>query len=149
MTTCHNQQNINSSHNAKLPTPSCKHRIRHVTYYFEHGLEAYNISKPNPAPYNPSASGASRWVTKWVYTSGARSGQVCVLKWFKMGAVFEDDYFALEIKGVDRVLYTAHAVFCNRMVICNCSAWLSLWGNFHSIWRYSGGSAMVCLIISK
>ncbi|KAL2178438.1 kinase-like domain-containing protein [Thermothelomyces heterothallicus CBS 202.75] len=53
---------------------------------------------------NPFASGAFRWVAKGVYTSGARSGQACVLKWFKTGAVFEDDYFALDIKAVDRAL---------------------------------------------
>lgn len=53
---------------------------------------------------NPFASGAFRWVAKGVYTSGARSGQACVCKWFKTGVVFEDEYFALDIKAVDRAL---------------------------------------------
>ncbi|KAH6628427.1 kinase-like domain-containing protein [Chaetomium tenue] len=53
---------------------------------------------------NPFASGAFRWVARGVYTSGARSGQACVLKWFKTGVVFEDEYFALDIKAVDKAL---------------------------------------------
>ncbi len=43
-------------------------------------------------------------MAKGHYTSGPRSGQTCVVKWFKTGAVFEDDYFALDIKAVDRAL---------------------------------------------
>ena len=53
---------------------------------------------------NPFASGAFRWVAKGVYTSGARSGQACVLKWFKAGVVFEVEYFALDIEAVDKAL---------------------------------------------
>lgn len=61
--------------------------------------------------HNPFASGAFRWVAKGVYTSGARSDHACVLKWFKTGAVFEDDYFALDIKAVDRALEIVPSVF--------------------------------------
>ena len=63
-----------------------------------------NATFSHDALNNPFASGAFRWVAKGVYTSGARSGQACVLKWFKTGAVFEEDYFALDIKAVDRAL---------------------------------------------
>jgi hypothetical protein len=49
-------------------------------------------------------SSAFRWRAGGVYTSGARSGQARVSKWFKTGAVFEDDYFALDIEAVDRAL---------------------------------------------
>lgn len=52
----------------------------------------------------PFASGAFRWVAKGRYTSGARAGQACVNKWFKTGAVFEEDYFTLDIKAVDKAL---------------------------------------------
>jgi len=53
---------------------------------------------------HPFASGAFRWVAQGTYTSGTRNGQPCVAKWFKSGAVFEEDYFALDIKAVDKAL---------------------------------------------
>ncbi|KAK3291305.1 kinase-like domain-containing protein [Chaetomium fimeti] len=53
---------------------------------------------------NPFESGSFRWVARGVYTAGPRSGQACVVKWFKKGAVFEADYFALDIKAVGRAL---------------------------------------------
>ncbi|KAH8680163.1 kinase-like domain-containing protein, partial [Ilyonectria robusta] len=68
----------------------------------------YNLS--NTAKYsqydleNPFAEGAFRWVAEGTYTSGPRSGQPCVTKWFKTGAVFEKDYFTLDIKAVDKAL---------------------------------------------
>jgi hypothetical protein len=53
---------------------------------------------------NPFAQGAFRWVAKGTYTSGRRQGQECVTKWFKTGVVFEDDYFTLDIKAIDKAL---------------------------------------------
>lgn len=53
---------------------------------------------------NPFAQGAFRWVAKGQYTSGPRSGEACVAKWFKTGAVFSNDYFTLDIKAVDKAL---------------------------------------------
>ena len=53
---------------------------------------------------NPFASGAFRWVAKGKYTEGGRRNQACVCKWFKTGAVFEEDYFSLDIKAVDKAL---------------------------------------------
>ncbi|KAI0828412.1 kinase-like protein [Hypoxylon sp. FL0890] len=53
---------------------------------------------------NPFSQGAFRWVAKGTYTSGSRTGQACVCKWFKTGAVFEADYFTLDIKAVDKAL---------------------------------------------
>ena len=53
---------------------------------------------------NPFASGAFRWVAKGTYTRGDRAGQACVTKWFKTGTVFEEDYFTLDIKAVDKAL---------------------------------------------
>ncbi|RMZ39554.1 hypothetical protein AFCA_002328 [Aspergillus flavus] len=61
-------------------------------------------SVPNSALKNPFAQGAFRWVAKGSYTSGSRRGQACVVKWFKTGAVFSDDYFTLDIKAVDKAL---------------------------------------------
>ncbi|KXX80413.1 Alpha-protein kinase vwkA [Madurella mycetomatis] len=52
----------------------------------------------------PFASGAFRWVAKGTYTEGERQDQACVVKWFKTGAVFEEDYFTLDIKAVDKAL---------------------------------------------
>ncbi|RSL83082.1 hypothetical protein CEP51_004713 [Fusarium floridanum] len=68
----------------------------------------YNISNsafvPRYALENPFAQGSFRWVAKGSYSSGTRQGQACVVKWFKTGAVFEADYFTLDIKAVDKAL---------------------------------------------
>ncbi|RSL79076.1 hypothetical protein CEP52_017568, partial [Fusarium oligoseptatum] len=61
-------------------------------------------SVPSSALENPFAQGAFRWVAKGKYTSGPRQGQACVVKWFKTGAVFSDEYFALDIKAVGKAL---------------------------------------------
>lgn len=53
---------------------------------------------------NPFSQGAFRWVAKGTYTSGPRSGQACVAKWFKTGAAFSADFFTLDIKAVDKAL---------------------------------------------
>lgn len=58
----------------------------------------------NDALDYPFASGAFRWVARGRYTKGNRAGQACVCKWFKTGSVFEDDYFSLDIKAVDKAL---------------------------------------------
>ncbi|KAJ4159996.1 uncharacterized protein LMH87_007931 [Akanthomyces muscarius] len=47
---------------------------------------------------------AFRWMAKGTYTSGPRSGQPSVHKWFKSGSVFSDDFFTLDIKAVDKAL---------------------------------------------
>ncbi len=68
----------------------------------------YNISNhaiiPLDALENPFASGVFRLVAKGSYISGPRFGQACVVKWFNTGAVFENDYFALDIKAVHKAL---------------------------------------------
>ena len=68
----------------------------------------YNISKSASIPTyeleHPFAEGAFRWVAKGSYTSGPRQDEACVVKWFKTGAVFEADYFTLDIKAVDKAL---------------------------------------------
>ncbi|KAL8404396.1 hypothetical protein RB594_009298 [Gaeumannomyces avenae] len=69
-----------------------RHNISSRAEYTVHALE------------NPFASGAFRWVAKGSYTGGPRQGQASVLKWFKTGAVFEDDYFVLDIKASGKAL---------------------------------------------
>ncbi|KAJ6439816.1 hypothetical protein O9K51_07707 [Purpureocillium lavendulum] len=68
----------------------------------------YNNSERARIPYyaleNPFAQGAFRYVAKGTYISGPRQGEACVVKWFKTGAVFSDDYFTLDVKAVDKAL---------------------------------------------
>ncbi|KID96853.1 MHCK/EF2 kinase, partial [Metarhizium majus ARSEF 297] len=59
-----------------------------------------SASIPISALERPFAQGAFRWVAKGTYTSGPRQGQACVVKWFKTGAVFSNDYFTLDIKAL-------------------------------------------------
>ncbi|KAK3354029.1 kinase-like domain-containing protein [Lasiosphaeria hispida] len=63
---------------------------------------------PHDNLVNPFASGAFRLVSKGKYTSGSRAGQACVCKWFKSGTVYEEDYFTLDIKAVDKALELAN-----------------------------------------
>jgi Alpha-kinase family len=47
---------------------------------------------------NPFASGSFRLVAKGAYTTGNRTGQACVCKWFKnSGTTMEDEFFATDI----------------------------------------------------
>jgi hypothetical protein len=43
-------------------------------------------------------------VAKGVYEIGERSGEPCVCKWFKSGTTLEEEFFADDIKAVDRAL---------------------------------------------
>ena len=61
------------------------------------------ICKSSDLEY-PFSQGAFRWVALGRYKSGPRQGQECVVKWFKTGAVFSEDYFALDIKAVHKAL---------------------------------------------
>jgi len=70
--------------------------------------------------------GAFRWVHKGLYTinpaipfddGGPQNGQLCVLKEFKSGSVYEDSFFQNDIKAVDKAgaIITAFNVhFANR-----------------------------------
>ncbi|KAL7789010.1 kinase-like domain-containing protein [Trichoderma ceciliae] len=53
---------------------------------------------------HPFAQGSFRWVAKGKYTSGPRRNQACVVKWFKSGAVFSDDYFTYDVLAVGKAL---------------------------------------------
>ncbi|KAH6856263.1 kinase-like domain-containing protein [Chaetomium sp. MPI-CAGE-AT-0009] len=58
---------------------------------------------------NPFASGTYRWVARGSYTSGARQGEACVVKWFKAaGAEFEEDYFAFDTNAVGKAMEIAN-----------------------------------------
>ncbi|KAI1213568.1 kinase-like domain-containing protein [Annulohypoxylon truncatum] len=87
----------------------CVHELHaDVPSASEHDSGRYNYSgrastKTHDLDH-PFAEGAFRWVAKGTYTTGSRSGQPCVVKWFKTGAVFEADYFTLDIKAVDKAL---------------------------------------------
>ncbi|KAI1395563.1 kinase-like protein [Hypoxylon fuscum] len=98
----------------------------------------YNISKTggisSHALRNPFAQGAFRWVAKGVYDSGSRSGQACVAKWFKTGAVFEADYFTLDIKAVDKALEIVNRF--NELNIINKSVKI----NVPDVWIFEDSS---------
>ncbi|KAJ3542996.1 hypothetical protein NM208_g3801 [Fusarium decemcellulare] len=79
---------------------------------------------------NPFAHGAFRWVAKGKYTSGSRQGQACVAKWFKTGAVFEDKYFTLDIKAVDKALEIVNRF--NQLNIVNKAIKI----NVSQVWQF-------------
>ncbi|KAF3069693.1 Alpha-protein kinase vwkA [Daldinia childiae] len=80
---------------------------------------------------NPFAHGAFRWVAKGSYTSGSRNGQACVVKWFKTGAVFEEDYFTLDIKAVNKALEIVNKF--NQLNVVNKSVKI----NVPSVWAFT------------
>ncbi|OTB04067.1 hypothetical protein M426DRAFT_166670 [Hypoxylon sp. CI-4A] len=93
---------------------------------------------PNSEVNNPFASGAFRWVAKGRYNSGPRRGEACVIKWFKTGAVFESDYFTLDIKAVNKALEIVNRF--NELNIVNKSVKI----NVPAVWtfdKYSGEHA--------
>ena len=99
----------------------------------------YNESKRCSVPVysleNPFAEGAFRWVAQGNYTSGPRQSQACVVKWFKTGAVFSDDYFTLDIKAVDKALDIVNRF--NQSNIINKEVKI----NVPQVWRFdSDGS---------
>ncbi|KAI8961289.1 kinase-like protein [Daldinia sp. FL1419] len=84
---------------------------------------------------NPFAQGSFRWVAKGIYTSGTREGQPCVVKWFKTGAVYEEDYFTLDIKAVHKALEIVNKF--NELNIINKAIKINVPG----VWTYQSGEA--------
>ncbi|KAK2590909.1 hypothetical protein QQS21_011407 [Conoideocrella luteorostrata] len=95
---------------------------------------ASSASIPISALERPFAQGAFRWVAKGSYNSGLRCGQACVAKWFKTGAVFSKDYFALDIKAVDKALEIVNAF--NELGVVNKVVKI----NVPEVWRSASGS---------
>ena len=53
---------------------------------------------------HPFAQGTFRWVALARYTSGPRSGQKAVWKWFKSGSVYESDYYRFDVLAVEKAI---------------------------------------------
>ncbi|KAK7746218.1 hypothetical protein SLS62_009434 [Diatrype stigma] len=83
---------------------------------------------------NPFSQGSFRWVAKGTYVSGPRRGEACVTKWFKTGAVFESDYFTLDIKAVDKALEIVNRF--NELGIVNKKVKI----NVPSVWVFQEGT---------
>eukprot|EP00929_Paragymnodinium_shiwhaense_P092010 TRINITY_DN51887_c0_g1_i1.p1 TRINITY_DN51887_c0_g1~~TRINITY_DN51887_c0_g1_i1.p1 ORF type:complete len:489 (-),score=83.18 TRINITY_DN51887_c0_g1_i1:253-1719(-) len=58
-----------------------------------------SVSEPSAEPF---AEGEFRFVYKGKYLRGERTGEACVEKIFKTGAVFEETFFQHDIKAVDK-----------------------------------------------
>lgn len=88
----------------------------------------------NDALDNPFAAGAFRWVAKGRYTHGNRAGQAAVTKWFKTGSVFEEDFFTLDIKAVDKALEIVNRF--NQLNIVNKTVKI----NVPQVWTFEKNS---------
>ncbi|KAK3896806.1 kinase-like domain-containing protein [Staphylotrichum tortipilum] len=108
----------------------------------------YNLSEQATFSHyeldNPFSSGAFRWVAKGRYEGGSRSGQACVLKWFKTGEVFEQDYFTLDIrasgKALEIVNYFNHLNIVDKTVKVNVPA---VW-TFDAFSGHRAGQKALC-----
>ena len=71
----------------------------------------------------PFAEGAFRNVYRGKYTEGLQAGDPCVMKMFKKGSVYEDRFFAEDVKAVGRAkeITTAFnaAAFVNKTIYVN------------------------------
>ncbi len=76
------------------------------------------------------ATGAFKNVYKGKYTKGEREGEDCVAKSFISGSVFEESYFAAEMKVVARALKVINGFNVDHII--NKAIWL----NEPTIWTY-------------
>jgi hypothetical protein len=94
---------------------------------------AHNASFSHEALDYPFSSGTFRWVALGKYTDGARQGEKCVCKWFKSGSVYEQEFFADDIKAVQKA---AHIIqewnsrnFIDKTIMLNIP----------QVWRFTDG----------
>lgn len=85
------KQNHHSGSPAKRPASARRNNSSRATF------QSYDLD-------NPFESGTFRWVAKGEYTIGDRAGEPCVCKWFKSGTTLEEQFYADDIKAVDRAL---------------------------------------------
>jgi hypothetical protein len=67
-------------------------------------------------PDHPFAQGTFRWVAKGEYSSGPRKGQPCVCKWFKSGTVFQEIFFAKDIKANEKATHIIQLFNSSRFI---------------------------------
>ncbi|KAH3766461.1 transient receptor potential cation channel subfamily M member 7 [Pelomyxa schiedti] len=82
-----------------------------------------NLSNHAVVDLRPFTSGAFRWVGMGTYNEGTRSGQRCVAKWFKEGAVFEEHFYERDILALDEAVSIVQewndAHFVNKPILVN------------------------------
>lgn len=83
---------------------------------------------------HPFAEGSFRHVAMGHYTDGPRQGQPCVVKWFKTGVVFEEEYFRLDIKAVDKAVEIVNRF--NELSIVNKSIRV----NVPEVWTFTNAA---------
>ena len=81
------------------------------------------------------ATGGFKIVYKGKYTEGERKGEECVAKIFKTGSVFEESYFAVELKVVAKALQIINNF--NNDNIINKEIWL----NEPTVWTFEGDNS--------
>ena len=80
------------------------------------------------------SSGGFKNVYKGKYTEGERKEQECVAKVFKTGSVYEESFFASELKVVAKALQIINRF--NNDGIINKEIWL----NEPAVWTFVGGN---------
>ncbi len=87
------------------------------------------------------ASGSFKNVYKGKYIDGERAGEDCVYKSFKLGSVFEESYFQVELQVVEKALEIINN-FNKQKVIYQI-----LWLNKPEIWTFHPGTQRVQVLI--
>ena len=85
------------------------------------------------------ATGGFKNVYKGKYTAGQRQGEECVIKMFKSGSVFEESFFAVELKVVAKALQIINK-FNNDGLIDK-----PIWLNEPTIWTFTESNEK-CLV---
>jgi hypothetical protein len=79
------------------------------------------------------ASGGFKNVYKGKYTDGERKGQECVTKVFKTGSVYEESFFASELKVVAKALQIINRFNSDRIID------KEIWLNEPTVWTFING----------
>ena len=95
-----------------------------------------NASKATVQNQVVYASGGFKNVYKGNYTEGERKDEECVVKVFKSGSIFEESYFATELKVVAKAMEIINKF--NNDKIINKPIWL----NDPKIWTYEGSKEL-------
>ena len=75
-----------------------------------------------------SSSQNFRWVCKGTYTSGPRTGESSVVKYFKSGVTFSETFYSDDIKAVDKAIeivreFNNEDIFGKSIIINKATVW--------------------------
>ena len=121
---CYDEVNVDSDGNFAFPAPMRKKPKQAARR--NNATEAMTTRVP-------FAEGNFRFCAKGTYTEGERKGEAQVGKWFKTGGVMEEEFFASDLRIVDKALELIEAFNASNII----SQTLRL--NIPEVWEWTSG----------